>query len=111
MARRIYQGKVMRIYRSPYRRYVTAMSQLNAKRERTISDAFSALEDNHISLASGLIMAHGNRRKAAHWMFSPQRALDARNAYEVFDAGEENVVWDALERLTSPEHPHSREIV
>lgn len=74
------------------------VSHANALREEAISDAFAALCIQKPSLSQTLVEQLGDCNKAARWMSQRHRAFDSRNAYEVLAEGDEDLVWDALER-------------
>jgi hypothetical protein len=73
--------------------------RLSALREHLISDAFRVLEHQNERLAEAVVQSLGDRRKAAIWMSRPQRAFSGKTAYQYLADGDEDGIWDEIERM------------
>jgi len=74
------------------------IERINVLRERTVVEAFSTMEQRCSRLAQYLVQETGDRRRAAHWMAKHQRAFAGRTAYQVLADGDEEPIWDEIER-------------
>jgi len=73
--------------------------RISALREHLISDAFQILEHQNGRLAKAVMECLGDRRKAALWMSRPQRAFSGKTAYQYLADGDEDGIWDEIERM------------
>jgi hypothetical protein len=74
--------------------------RITALREHLISDAFQTLEHQNERLAKAVMECLGDRRKAALWMSRPQRAFNGKTAYQYLADGDEDGIWDEIERIS-----------
>ena len=72
------------------------IERVNSIRDHAVLDAFSNLECRLSALAQSLVDNVGNRKRAAYWMCTHQRAFNGRMAYEVLAEGDEDQVWERI---------------
>jgi hypothetical protein len=73
--------------------------RISALREHLVSDAFQILELHNGRMATAVTECLGDRRKAALWMSRPQRAFSGKTAYQYLADGDEDGIWDEIERI------------
>lgn len=76
-----------------------AIEQATAMREAAITAAFNVLAMHRPIFSQALTANIGDSRKAARWMSLHHRAFDGRNAYQVLAEGDDDSVWEEMERL------------
>jgi hypothetical protein len=76
-----------------------AIERATAMRDVAIASAFNALAAHKPDLATALTANMGGSHKAARWMSSHQRAFDGKCAYQILAEGDEDRVWEQMERL------------
>lgn len=83
------------------------ISNMVAKREALVADAFKAVEDRWPSLAIAMIEDAGNRRRAGHWLCASNRSCGGRSPCDLLSDGDVDAVWDLLEGLGEDELPRT----
>jgi len=76
------------------------LEQAHALKEQAAFDAFGVIERQIRALADMLIQGLGDRNRAVRWMCMHHRKLEGRNGYQVLADGEEDRLWDELERAS-----------
>jgi hypothetical protein len=84
-----------------FSRFAGSLERLRAERQRTINAAFDSLRERNALLASLLIEQLGDAHRAALWMTSHQRTFGGRSPLEVLADGDEDTLWDALNRAAA----------
>jgi len=85
------------------KRSCESIDDATAERETAIANAFELLQGRKPDLPQILIEMFGDCRRAARWMCLHQRALDGRRAYELLVEGNDDLVWDEMERSVNRE--------
>jgi hypothetical protein len=80
--------------------FCAEFERICAMREHLISDAFQFLEHQNEPLANAVLACLGDRRRAAWWMSRPQRAFSGKTAYHYLADGDEDGIWDEIERMS-----------
>jgi hypothetical protein len=62
-------------------------------------DAFVIFERRYVTPAALLLQKFGDQKKAARWMCLHQKAFGGRNAYDVIVEGDDEMVWDEIQRM------------
>jgi hypothetical protein len=75
------------------------LERLHAIREQVITDAFGVFEKRYVTPAALLLQHFGDQKKAARWMCSHQKVFDGRTAYNVIAEGDDEMVWDEIQRM------------
>ena len=80
-----------------------AIERATAAQEAAIASAFNVLVTYRPLVAQVLTAYTGDSRKAARWMSLHHRAFNGRSAYEVLAEGDDDSVWEEMERLSGHE--------
>ncbi len=75
------------------------MARLNTLRDQTIMDAFGIFNKRYPTLAALLLQHFRDKKKAARWMCMYQKAFGGRMGYDVIAEGDDDSVWDEIERM------------
>ena len=86
-------------YNSELAHVSNELEQLHAIREKIIGDAYGIFERRYVTPAALLLQNFGDRKKAARWMCSHQKSFGGRTAYDVIVEGDDEMVWDEIQRL------------
>lgn len=88
----------MRPSTAQFRQITSELTRLMAERRQLVASAFQCLERRYPLLANELLEQTGNRQRAAQWMCAPMRASGGRMPYDLLAEGDEDGIWDLLQR-------------
>lgn len=78
------------------------MARLHAEREIVLDVAFEHLRRYRPALSEILVERFGTAARAARWMAKRQRSLEDRSVWDLLGEGDEDGVWDLVERAMYP---------